>query len=175
MSIRKIDGVVVDADTVDTKHAGNAADKVPVLDAAARLPSAQTPRSVLTTPVFRAIPGKGTANVPASINDNDTTTITAFIEVGRYIVVILPGVFHISQWRQFGNTSNTGNGRYLLEYLDEAGAWQEWQTAVPVRTTADWSNWDSTPAEVTAIGIRITCSVEDTYGQNNLAELEVKY
>ncbi len=136
-----------------------------------------TPASkYLTVAEFQHIPAFGDfASNPQNINNNAVGTAAGANNINQYAEVTFSCPTKITQWRQFGNDQNTGDGRWKLQYLNVSNVWTDWQTAIPVRTTEDWSNWDSSAGEVVALGFRIVCTTVDTNTFSNIEELEVKY
>lgn len=120
---------------------------------------------------FQANPATGTMSNPSNLNDNDPEDWTFESEIGDYCEVPLKGV-SIDQWRQYGHTDNTGNGRWKLEYKDTSGNWHDWVTDIPVKTTAAWTTMSS-EAVVSAIAIKLSITTVDTAGNSFIGELEV--
>lgn len=130
----------------------------------------------LTVAQFQARPATGTFGyTPEEVNDNDTGSDAKANGADQYAEILFPTGAKITQWRQYGDTTNTGDGRWKLQYLNAAGVWTDWQTAIPCRTSADWSSWDSSAGEVVASGIRLVCTTNDSAGTTEIGELEVKY
>lgn len=130
----------------------------------------------LTVKGFQFNPATGTFNTtPEHINDGNTGTNGVANALNQYAEVLLPAPLHITQFRHFGNAALTGDGRWKIEYLDVAGAWQDWVENIVIRKTADWSGWDSSGGDVVAIAIRLVATTMDTLSSNIIEELEVKY
>lgn len=195
MSIRKIDGVVIDADTIDGKNAELAANQVPVLDAAAKLPLANLADAVCseteaaaialaalpqvaleaTVPYFQANPATGDMSNPENMNNNNTGDSADGLEIGKYAEVDFGKLVKIKRWRQFGDTGNTGaDGVYTIQYYDnlDTEQWVDWVTDMPTRGTANWSEFE-TEAEVVTSKIKVIVTTLDHGFGNRLAELEV--
>lgn len=130
----------------------------------------------LTVLGFQFNPATGTfTNNPEYINNNAVDAYAQARNVNEYAEVILPAALQITQFRQYGDVQLTGDGVWKIQYLDIAGAWQDWVTGISTRGTSDWSNWDSTGGTVTALAIRLIATTMDTFTINYIRELEVKY
>ncbi len=123
---------------------------------------------------FQLYAATGDVVNPGKINDNDTGTVIN-PTAGKYIEVDFNKAVIIKRWRQFGTIWTTGDGRFKIEYWDiTTRAWADWVTDIPVRTTADWSNY-VTETEKTTLKVKLTCTTTDTYGSSLIGELEVIY
>lgn len=116
----------------------------------------------------------GTFNAnPEHINDGNTGTVANASAVNQYAEILFDAVMRIDQYRQYGNVSNNGTGRWTLQYLDPiTNAWVEWVTGVHTRTSSDWSG-QVAATEVLAAGIKLICTTVDTAIPNSyIGELE---
>lgn len=120
---------------------------------------------------FQAGTPGGTFATPANVNDNNIATETYGTAVGKVVTVTFATLVKIDQWRQYGATGLTGDGRYKLQYKNIEGNWIDWVTNIPVRGVS-WSAMASATEVITnAISLEITTL--DTSGTNALNELEV--
>ena len=125
---------------------------------------------------FQANAATGTVQTPANINDNDTGTYILGDAVDEYAEVDFGKVVELTQWRQFGNTNNNGDGSWKIQYYNlSTRTWTDWVTGIATRTTADWSTFCVETAIVTD-KIRLVCTAVDSGASDSLMmELEVKY
>lgn len=108
----------------------------------------------LTVLYFRENPATGTMTTPSALNDDDMGTTCQSGSINEYAQVLFNSATIITQWRQYGDTNHTGDGRYKIQILDASGTWVDWQTDIPVRVTADYGGWDSSAGEVVTAGIK---------------------
>lgn len=131
----------------------------------------------LDVTLFDTYPATGDfATTPENINDGNTVNLAIADTVNQYAEVDLITYVAIKQWRQYGHVNNNGSGRWKIQYWDGA-AWQDWETAIPTHTTADWTDWASPAAGVKLTHkIRLVCTTVDTAtAESIIGELEVKY
>lgn len=131
----------------------------------------------VTIAEWRANAATGTfASFPQRINDNNTGTQAAANAEGQYAEVDLGLIRGISGFRHFGQIDNTGEGRWKLQYWSMAThAWIDWVLEIPVRTTADWSGWDSSGGDIIGSKVRLVCTTVDGSTFNRIMQLEVRY
>lgn len=131
----------------------------------------------LTALLFRVNAAFGTFGLnPQRINDNDTGTEAWAGGVGQFAQVDFPAGTRITQFRQFGNVTNNGDGTWELAIRDAAGVWQDWVLAIATRDLASWSGWDSSGGEVICSAIRLVCRTVDTAAaRSRINQLEVKH
>ena len=127
----------------------------------------------LSATLFRLIAAIGDVATPENINDNNTGLALAFT-LNEYAIIELVGLFKITQYRQYGVVTNTGDGAFKLEYQDDSNAWHDWVTGIAVHVVAGWTEWVSV-SEVVCKAVRLSCTTQDTVGQSRITELEVKY
>jgi hypothetical protein len=126
-----------------------------------------------TLAMFQTWEAVGTASVPENINNGLTDVRSIFFDVGDYADVAFGDLVKIKRWRQFGDHNNDGGGEWKIQYWDVVtGAWVDWVTGIPTRTSDSWSEY-STESEVITTKIRLVVTVEDTSLSNNIRELEV--
>ena len=123
--------------------------------------------------VFQATAATGTATTPQNLNDNNVANPME-ANLNEYGEVDLGTLHRFKQWRDYGDTSNIGDGVWKIQYLDENNAWQDWVTGIACRATATWTNW-SVETEVVGYKIRLIATTEDSVGYSSISELEVKY
>lgn len=111
----------------------------------------------------------------SKVNNNDPTNGANTTSVGTYAEIVLPAAMKITQFRQYGNTSNNGDGAWKIQYKDIDGIWNDWVTGISTRALASWSSWDSSGGEVVAIAIKLIATTVDSSGYSRIGELEVKY
>lgn len=128
-----------------------------------------------TVALFQANAGTGTVLNPSNINDNNTGSTASADAEGEYSVVDYAKVVCIKRWRYYGATAHTGDGRFKIQYYNlSTHAYADWDTAIVVRTTADWSDF-VTKAEVLTDKIKVISTTIDTVGANQFYEMEVIY
>jgi len=115
----------------------------------------------------------GTMLNPEQINDGNTGNEASANAVGMYVEIPFGDLVKITQWRQFGHTSNGTSDRYKIQYWSViTNAWVDWVTDITPRNTADWSDWASNSEVITTkIKVIITTYVAII----RLPEIEVKY
>ncbi len=122
---------------------------------------------------FQANAGTGTFNWhPQELNDNNTSTAAGGNTVGQYVEVDFGKKVKIDQWRQYGTTTNKGDGAFKIQYRDESSAWVDWVTGIPTRDLGSWSSMSS-ETEVITDAIRLIITALDGYGNNYCHELEI--
>jgi len=157
-----------------SEHAATAHDSIPLSTGTIIRPPPQT-AAPLTVLGFQRYAGTGTMGNPFYLNDNNTGTGTALEAVNDYTEVDWGIPRRISEWRQYGNITNNGDGRFKIQYWD-GSAWVDWETGIATRTTADWSAWSAPAAGAkTTEKIRIVCTTVDTgLGGGYIMELELR-
>ncbi len=125
---------------------------------------------------YRAFAAIGDCLNPERINDNNIATSAEFDTIGEYAEVAFGRLVNIKRWRIHGNVSSNGDGRFKIQKWDlVTGAWVDWVTGIPTRTTNDWSTL-STETEVYTTAIRLVCTtVDGGTGGDVCNELEVIY
>ena len=199
MSIIKIDGVVIEADTLDgaqlatveatmdTKVAAEAAARDAAIAAAVSLAwlydalatDVVTEAIKATLALFQATPAAGTfGSAPEALNDNNTGVRAYATAVGQYDEVDFGQLVSIKRWRQYGvSTENDGSGVWSLQYYDLITEdWVDWVTGIATRALDSWSDFVTETAKLTT-KIRLVCTTLDTHatGWSGIAELEVIY
>lgn len=132
--------------------------------------------SEATVALFQTNAGVGDMQFPSNLNDNDTGSYARANSVDEYDEVDFGRVVRIKRWRQFGNTTNNGDGAWKIQYYDlSTYTWADWATGIATRATADWSNL-ATETEAFTDKIRLVCTAVDSGISNSLInELEVIY
>lgn len=124
---------------------------------------------------FQANSAIGTMNAPQYINDNNTGNPSYGDAIGEYAIVDFKQLVKMTQYRQYGDGTQNGDGAFRLDYMDEDGVWQEWVATFATRPTGNWSNWVSV-GEVIAQKLRLwTLAVDTGVTKSYMRELEVKY
>ncbi|GAH62929.1 unnamed protein product, partial [marine sediment metagenome] len=147
-----------------------------ISDHAGEADAHHSPYPQLTLGGFRVNPAIGDMLNPERINDTEFGTYAKGWEEALYAQVDLPQPYRITQFRQYGTTSNNGDGRWTIQYLDIEDVWQDWVTSIPTVTINDYGAWDSSGGEVVAKAIKLICTTVDTGVYDSaIFELEVKF
>ncbi len=123
---------------------------------------------------FQANAGTGDfVSAPQAINDNVVGDHAQADTINQYCQVLFTPIVKVDQWRLYGHALQNANGDYKLQYLDAAGAWQDWVTGIPTRV-ATWSTM-AIETEVITKGIRIVATTIDSSSgpASRAGELEV--
>ncbi len=126
---------------------------------------------------FQTNPATGTMAGADNINDNNTSANANSDTVGKYAEVDFGKPVIIKRWRQFGHTTNVGDGVWKIQYYDLASdSWEDWVTGIATRTTADWSSLVTETARLTT-KVKLITTTLDTAGSDisRIGELEVIY
>ncbi|MBA7580094.1 hypothetical protein ES708_21981 [subsurface metagenome] len=163
MSIRKIDGVTVDADTLDGTDLATLATETEVDDKIAA-----AAHSHLTPIDYQLNPATGDFVDPEHLNDGLTVEETHFTGDDKYAQVLFGFMVFIRYWRQFGSTGNvTQDSRVKIQYYGVDEGWHDWVTDITPRDTNDWSE--------TVEAVRVLCGgikVVVTTFQNQCREIK---
>jgi len=128
---------------------------------------------------FQNKPATGTMTSPDNINDGSTATEAygsnmQYCEVAyTFGVAEVPQIVRLKRWRQFGSTSNTGGGKWKIQYHNLLTlGWSNWVTDIPIRLTEDWSDFiEEIP--VYTDKIRLVITTVDGSGASGIKQLEV--
>lgn len=123
---------------------------------------------------WQANPATGTAALfPERINDGLWSGQSCLFDaIGQYAEVIFNHPMYITQYRIFGHSSQNADGLYTIYYLWD-GNWIEITTEPTRRTT--WSHWKTFNFKILTKGVRLTTTIIDSNGGNNLCgEFQVK-
>ena len=111
----------------------------------------------------------------AALNDNDTGSETFASIVTRYGEITFGDLVKIQRWRQYGKTSNNGDGVWKIQYWNiETDAFVDWVTGIATRAAASWSSF-STETIVVTTKIRWVATTIDGSGSSSVMEIEVIY
>lgn len=108
---------------------------------------------------------------PQYLNDGNTGNSTHAVTDATWTVAF-PTTVRLKRFRQFGHTSNAGDGTTIeIQYYNlTTGTWTVWTTGVAARETGDWSDY-TTLSAITTNSIKVIGSTNNLY----LGELEVLY
>lgn len=121
------------------------------------------------------IPATGNMVDCQYINDGETAAFAYTAALTKYCEIMLPAPAHITQFRHYGSSQNTGNGVFKIQYKSLAGAWTDYVTGVALDTVGEWSAWNSTGGDVVAVAIRLVITTLDDSAYTRVGQLEVKF
>lgn len=134
------------------------------------------PAGKLTVLHFQIQPATGTfSSSVANLNNNNYTNYCGGNTINQYAEVYFYALMRMTQFRIYGKSGLTEDGRWKLQYLNSAGVWTDWKTGIPCRATETFSAWDSSGGEVIGNAIRLVVTTVDSSSISSLKELEVKY
>jgi hypothetical protein len=144
------------------------------LDASVKLLWNQLPLPMLTVAQFQANAATGTINDPDQINDNNTGNIANADAIGEYGEILFDHPMFIREFRQYGDTGNSGDGTWKLQ-IKQDGVWVDNTIGIASRTTRDWSDWQLLTSLVYTQGLRLVATAIDTgFSATFISELEVR-
>lgn len=171
MAIDMIDGVLIDAKTLD------GTDLATLATEAEAEAIAVVYANELTRKHFIMNEATGTFSI-LSKNINDGGGVGGVGDYAKanatdqYAEVDFGAIYKIKQWRHYGHTVNVGDGTWKIEYYD--GSWHDWVTGIPTRDTAYWSAWSEETA-VFASKIRLVCTDVDSSTDSVINELQIAF
>jgi len=132
--------------------------------------------NLATVEAFQHTPATGTMGSVGNINNNNTATVGQADTIDKYGEVDFVVLTVIKRFRHYGYTGNVGNGSWKIQYWDGTD-WQDWETGIATRTTADWSAYVSPAAGIKlTTKVRLVCTaVDDLGGGGAMGELEIIY
>ena len=130
---------------------------------------------LLTDAAFQCPLATGTfQHYSERINDGDVGTYSEAGTIDQYTEVDFGVPYKIKKYRQYGNVNNNGDGSWKIQYWDGA-AWQDWETGIVTRVTADFSAFVAPAAGIkTTTKIRLVCTAVDTKPGSMINALEIR-
>jgi hypothetical protein len=128
--------------------------------------------ALLTVADMQVNAGTGTTETPQNINDGSTANNAHWDANGEYVEILLDGYFYATEFRQYGNLSNTAGDKFKLQFRNLDGDWVDNTLNIEFLDAVQWSDWASLTTPVWCTGIRVVCTALEGHAYMN--ELEVR-
>ncbi len=129
---------------------------------------------LLTVADFQANAATGTVSEPARLNDNNPALSAIAGVVNQYAEVDFGNIFRITEFRSYGDSSNTGeDGYWKIQHWDGEG-WVDNTVNIPTRKTETFTDWIPLAEAVSTTKIRFVCTLLDHSANSYIGELEMR-
>ena len=127
----------------------------------------------LTVANFQVNPGTGTSHYPQYINDGNTASASWMDSVGEYAEITFTQQYEIKEFRIYGDGSMDGNGFFKIQHYTKYG-WVDNTIDILTHDDWTWSSWTNLNSIVLTNKVRIVATQIDTYGHNEIPQIEIR-
>lgn len=115
------------------------------------------------------------SNITNTFSSDSTTYFNSqSFTLGQNRVVEFDVILKFNKWRQFGQTGNTGDGTYKIQYLNlRDGTWTDWETDINFLSSTSWTPFILKDI-ITTNKLRVVCTANDS-GVTDIVNIQTIY